>query len=73
MKAYEILSINNRMLDNLEEIELINSDNMNGRYPLFNEIMNIAPHKIYIDDPNELSIEKSIDFWPLEICKLDSY
>jgi len=60
-KSQEILDINNIMLSNLEEIELINYDNINGRYPLFNEIMNISPHKVNIDNPLELSIEASID------------
>ena len=60
-EAKEILAINNIMLSNIEEIEVINIDNINGRYPLFNEIMNINTHKVFIDDPIELSIEASIE------------
>ena len=60
-EAKEILAINNIMLSNIEEIEVINIDNINGRYPLFNEIMNINTHKVFIDDPMELSIEASIE------------
>ena len=60
-EAQELLDINTIMLSNLEEIEAINFDNINGRYPLFNEIMNISPHKVYIDNPLELSIEASIE------------
>ena len=60
-EAKELLDINNIMLSNIEEIEVINIDNINGRYPLFNEIMNINTHKVLIDDPIELSIEASIE------------
>ena len=60
-EAQELLNVNKVMLTNLEEIELINFDNINGRYPLFNEIMNLSTHKVYIDDPLELSIEASIE------------
>ena len=60
-EAQRLFNVNNIMLDNLEEIELINIDNINGRYPLFNEIMNISQHKVRIDNPLELSIEASIE------------
>lgn len=61
LDAQKLFNINNRMLANIEEIESINIDNINGRYPLFNEIMNISKHKEYIDNPLELSIEASIE------------
>jgi hypothetical protein len=60
-EAIELLDINNIMLANIEEIKAININNINGRFPLFNEIMNINTHKVYIDDPIELSIEASIE------------
>jgi len=52
--------INKSLIKNIAEIKIINSDNMNGRFPLFNQIMGVTPHNVLIDDANELCIEEAV-------------
>jgi hypothetical protein len=60
LESDSIRSINQNLINNIYEIQAINSDNMNGRFPLFNQIMGITPHNVLIDDANELSIEDAV-------------
>ena len=52
--------LNNSLINNITEIKIINSDNMNGRFPLFNQIMGVTPHNVLIDDANELCVEDAV-------------
>ena len=60
-ESEDLLRQNNAMLDNIEEIKGINKDNLNGIFPLYNELMSNTPHKVVVDEASELSIEASIE------------
>ena len=60
LKFDSIRFTNQSLINNIAEIKVINLDNMNGRFPLFNQIMGVTPHNVLIDDANELCIEDAV-------------
>jgi len=56
----ELISTNNSIIENYEVIKVINKDNVNGRYPLFTQLMGENINDVKIDDANELCIESAL-------------
>ena len=59
-KILELISINNRIIENYDVIKEINKDNVNGRYPLFTQLMGENVNDVKIDDANELCVESVV-------------
>ena len=56
----KLRDFNNSIIAANHHIQDINIDNVNGRYPLFTQLMNEGVNDVKIDDANELCIEDAL-------------